>query len=63
MRCMLSEFLLFMVVLLYLLCYKYTAPDDPLASVCVLRKVKTGAGKPKRAKRAKRPKRLAGHFA
>ena len=47
MRCMLSEFLLFMVVLLYLLCYKYTAPDDPLASVCVLRKVKTGAESPK----------------
>ena len=32
-----------MVVLLYLLCYKYTAPDDPLASVCVLRKVKARA--------------------
>jgi hypothetical protein len=53
---MLSEFLLFMVVLFYLLCYKYTAPDDPLASVCVLRKVKTGAESLKGLKGLKGPK-------
>jgi hypothetical protein len=32
-----------MVSLLYLLCYKYTTRCNPLASVCVLRKVKARA--------------------